>query len=187
MIAHALTAAQLIELRAMDWSDEALDERVAAGRASPQHAAHVREELPSPRMVEIAPADIVFRGGLEIRLGGVSVEVRHVGGDHSADSSVMYVEPDRVLFLGDCLCDSPAGALTPGLALPLADAILEFDAELYVEGHGESVLSRPDMEDLIEKLRLAQKAVRDGSAITVPDEDTEAFVQAFRAGRGTAS
>jgi glyoxylase-like metal-dependent hydrolase (beta-lactamase superfamily II) len=187
VIAQALTAERLIELAGMDWSDDGLDKRVAAGRASPQHAAAIKEELPSPRTVEIAPADIVFQDGLDIELGGVTVRVRHVGGNHSAESSVMYVEPDRVLFLGDCLCDSPAGALTAELAFPLCDAILEFDAELYVEGHGPSVLSRSEIADLIEKLRWAERAVREGSAIPVLDEDTEEFVQAFRAGRATAS
>jgi len=188
VIAHALTAAQLIELAAMDWTDEALDERVASGQASPQHAEHVREELPSPRTVEVAPADIVFHDGLDIELGGVSVRVRHVGGDHSADSSVMYVEPDHVLFLGDCLCDSPAGALTAELAFPLCDAILAFDAELYVEGHGASVVSRSEMQGLIEKMRIAERAVREGSAIAEADEETDDFVRAFWAGapRGEA-
>ena len=183
VIAHVLTAAWLIELAGMDWSDEGLHERVDAGHASPQHAANVKDELPSPRTVEVAPADIVFQDGLDIELGGVTVRVRHVGGDHSTDSSVMYVEPDRVLFLGDCMYDSPAGALTAELALPLHDAILEFDAELYVDGHDTSVSSRPEIEGLIEKMRLAERAVRQGSAIAVPDEDTEFFVQAFRAGR----
>jgi glyoxylase-like metal-dependent hydrolase (beta-lactamase superfamily II) len=183
VIAYASTAEQLIELAARDWSDEGLDQRVAAGHASPQHAAHVKEELPSPRTVEVAPADIVFQDGLDIELGGVSVRVRHVGGDHSAESCVMYVEPDRVLFLGDCLWDS-GGALTAELAFPLHDAILEFDAEFYVDGHGDSVVSRPELESLIEKMRLAEKAVREGSAIAAPDEDTEYFVQAFRQGAG---
>jgi glyoxylase-like metal-dependent hydrolase (beta-lactamase superfamily II) len=186
VIAHASTAEQLIELAARDWSDEGLDQRVAAGQASPQHAAHVKEELPSPRTVEVAPADIVFQGGLDIELGGVSIRVRHVGGDHSAESCVMYVEPDRVLFLGDCLCDSGAGALTAELAFPLLDAILEFDAEHYVEGHHDSVSSRPEFESLIEKMRLAEKAVREGSAVPAPDEDTEDFVRAFRQGAATS-
>jgi len=182
VIAHALTAERLIELAAMDWSDEGLDQRAAAGHASPQHVANVKEELPSPRVVEVVPADIVFQDGLDIELGGVTVRVRHVGGDHSAESSVMYVEPDRVLFLGDCLSDSPEGVLTAELAFPLHDAILKFDSELYVEGHHASVSSRADIEGLIVKMRLAEKAVREGSAIAVPDEDTEYFVQAFREG-----
>jgi glyoxylase-like metal-dependent hydrolase (beta-lactamase superfamily II) len=147
----------------------------------------VKEEMPSPRTVEVAPADVVFQDGLDIELGGVTVRVRHVGGDHCAESSVMHVEPDRVLFLGDSMYESPAGALTPELAFPLLDAILAFDAELYVEGHDPSVSSRPDIENLIQKMRLAEKAVRAGSAIAVPDEDTESFVQAFRVGRATTS
>ncbi len=182
VIAHALTAEQLIELAARDWSDEGLDRRVASG-ASPQSAANVKEEMPSPREVDVAPADIVFHDGLDIELGGVTVRVRHLGGDHSADSSVMYVEPDRVLFLGDCMCESPAGALTADVAFPLLDAILEFDAELYVEGHHPAVSSRRDIDHLIEKIRLAERAVREGAVIPAPDEDTAAFVQAFRAGR----
>ena len=186
VIAHASTARQLVELAARDWSDEGLDARVAAGLSSAAHAADVKEELPAPRTVEVVPADIVFQDGLDVELGGVTVRVRHVGGDHCAESCVMHVEPDRVLFLGDCLCDSPAGALTAELALPLCDAILAFGAELHVEGHGESVLSREELEHLIGKLRLAERAVREGAPIDAPDEDTESFVQAFMVARTTA-
>ncbi len=187
VIAHELTAESLAELAGTDWSDEGLDHRVAAGQVSPQHAANVKEELPSPRNVEVAPADIVFQDGLDLDLGGVLVRVRHVGGDHNAESSVMYVEPDRVLFLGDSMYDSPTGVLTAELAFPLHRAILEFDADLYVDGHGESVLTRPEIEGLIEKMRLAESTVRVGSEIAAPDADTEYFVQAFKAGRATAS
>src|SRR5207247_2194976 len=68
VIAHALTAELLIELAARDWSDEGLDGRVAAGQSSAQHAEHVKAELPSPRTVEVVPADIVFRESLDIEL-----------------------------------------------------------------------------------------------------------------------
>jgi glyoxylase-like metal-dependent hydrolase (beta-lactamase superfamily II) len=182
VIANALTAERLIELADRDWSDEGLDRRVAAGLSSPQHAADVKVELPSPRVVEVALADLVFYDEIEIELGGVSVHVRHVGGDHSADSSVMYVEPDRVLFLADCMYASPEGALTSESAFRLRDIILGFAAEHYVEGHHESVSSRREMERLFDKMRLAEAAVREGSALTEPDEDIEYFVEGFKAG-----
>jgi glyoxylase-like metal-dependent hydrolase (beta-lactamase superfamily II) len=182
VIAHALTAEYLLELAETDWSDEALDQRVAAGQASSQHAANVKQELPSPRTVEIAPVDIVFQDRLDIELGRVTVRVRHVGGNHSADSSVMYIEPDRVLFLGDSMYESPAGVLTAEAVFPLYDAILGFDAELYVDGHAESVLARADIDSLIERMRLAEDVVRKGLPIADADEDTESFVRAFRAG-----
>jgi glyoxylase-like metal-dependent hydrolase (beta-lactamase superfamily II) len=149
VIAHSLTAAALHELAAADWCDEALDRRVAGGEASAAHAEHVKEELPSPRDVQIAPADVVFEAGLDVELGGVTVHVRHVGGDHAADSCAMYVEPDGVLFLGDCLYEAPSGGLTGERALPLHEAVLGFGAELFVEGHSETVLSRAEVEELI--------------------------------------
>ena len=150
VIAHTLTAEALSELAAMDWSDEGLEQRVAAGEASPQHHAYVKAEMPSPRTVEVAPADIVFQDGLDIELGSVTVRVRHVGGDHSADSSVMFVEPDRLLFLGDCLWDPPG--VQPAAPASLRDAVLGFDAAGYVDGHSASVFSRSDIEGLIEKI-----------------------------------
>jgi glyoxylase-like metal-dependent hydrolase (beta-lactamase superfamily II) len=185
VIAHALTAARLAEMAERDWSDEGLDRRVAAGLASPEHAVHVKAEMPSPRTVEVAPADIVFHDRITIDLGGVSVDGRHIGGDHSADSCLISVEPDGVLFMGDCLSASPAGVITAESASRLRDTILGSTAEHYVEGHHESVSSRRDIEDLLAKLQLAERAVREGLVIDAPDEDTEYYIDAFRAGAPT--
>ena len=184
VIAHALTAETLKRHAATDWSDEALDRRVAAGEAHPEHAANVKEELPAPREVRIAPADVVLRGAVQIELGGVTVQVQHVGGDHAADSCVMHVHPDRLVFLGDCLYDSPTGTLTAERAFPLHEAILAFDADLFIDGHSETVTPRRELEEMIEKMRLAERSVRDSVAVDSTDEDTVYFVQAFSAGLG---
>jgi glyoxylase-like metal-dependent hydrolase (beta-lactamase superfamily II) len=149
VVAHELTAGYLDELAATDWSDEAIDRRVAAGENSLQHADNVKAELPSPREVRIAPADIVFQAGLRFDLGGVRVQVRHVGGDHADDSTVMFVEPDGVLFVGDALYESPSGGYTAERLLPLVDAIRTFGAEQFVEGHSETVLSRAEVDEVI--------------------------------------
>jgi len=149
VLAHELTAGYLEELAEMDWSDEALEGRVASGDVSSQHAENVKAELPSPRRVEVAHADIVFREGVRFALGGVRVEARHVGGDHADDSTVAFVEPDGVLFLGDCLYEAPSGGYTVARALPLIDAVRSFGAKLHVEGHNESVLSQGELDDVI--------------------------------------
>jgi glyoxylase-like metal-dependent hydrolase (beta-lactamase superfamily II) len=167
VVAHRLTAATLIELAAMDWSDEALDRRAAAGEAGPAHAANVKKELPAPREVRVAPANVVFEEGLDLELGGVTVRVRHVGGDHAADSCVMFVEPDRVLFLGDCLYERPDGGITAERALPLHAQVLGFDTELFVEGHGETVLPRADVARILGELR---ESIEGGTADTASEE-----------------
>jgi glyoxylase-like metal-dependent hydrolase (beta-lactamase superfamily II) len=149
VVAHELTAGYLEELAEMDWSDEALEDRVASGDAPSQHAENVKAELPSPRRVEIAHADIVFREGVRFELGGVRVEARHVGGDHADDSTVSFVEPDGVLFLGDCLYEAPSGGYSVARVQPLIDAIQSFGAQLHVEGHNGSVLSQAELDAVI--------------------------------------
>ena len=203
VIAHVLTAGYLIELAATDWSDEALAARVAAGEVTPEHAENVKEELPSPREVRVAPAEIVFEDGLELDLGGVRVLVQHVGGDHAPDSCVMFVEPDRVLFLGDCMYESVGTGgrtLTAALAFPLLEAVRSFDAELYVEGHGEGVVPRSEgvafMDEIAFAGRLVQELAAEGgrpdesAALSAaeqrlgekPSEDRTWFIRAFIAG-----
>jgi glyoxylase-like metal-dependent hydrolase (beta-lactamase superfamily II) len=163
VIAHTLTARRLGELALVDWNDEA------------NVSDHIREELPAPRVVEIAPADVVLAERIELDLGGgVRVSVEHVGGDHCDDACVMLVDPDALLFLGDCLSASAEEVLTVERALPLYDRILSYPAERYVEGHHPAVETRAELEALIEKARAAAR----GEA-TPGDEDSEYFLRAF--------
>ena len=162
VIAHSLTARRLEEMARVDWTDDA------------SVSEHIREELPAPRVVEIAPADVVFAEHIELDLGGVRVTVEHVGGDHCDDACVMLVEPDALLFLGDCLGGSSQGTLTAELALPLYDRLLAYPAERYVEGHHPAVETRTEFEELIEKARAAARG--EGTA---GDADSEAFLKAF--------
>ena len=211
VIAHQLTDIALAELAATEWSDEALDARVEAGVRSPEHAANIKEEMPAPRNVRVARADTLFEDGVDLELGGATVEVRHVGGDHAADSTVIHVKQDRLLFLGDALYESSGGeaggavrTLTAERAFPLLDAVIAFDAELYVEGHTDTVMSRAEAAKLLDEIRwageLVSKSVADGrsldEAAVVADvreelggEPTELqadLIRAFLAGRRSA-
>jgi glyoxylase-like metal-dependent hydrolase (beta-lactamase superfamily II) len=162
VVAHSLTARKLDELAEVDWNDEA------------NVSDTIRQELPAPRVVEIAAVDIVFDERIAFDLGGVRVTVEHVGGDHCDDACVMLVEPDALLFLGDCLCASPSEVLTVERALPLYERILSYPAEHYVEGHHDAVTTRAETEELIEKARAAAR----GEAAS-GDEDAEYFRNAF--------
>jgi len=163
VIAHRQSAANLAEMAGLDWNDDA--------------AAYVnddiRQELPMPRTVEIAQADVVFDDAIDFDLGGVTVRVEHVVSDHCADACVAVVQPDRLLFVGDALCDG-GGVMTEEKAFPLFDRILAYDVDRYVEGHHEAVTSRTEMAELLAKARAAAA----GSA-PEGDEDALYFLQAF--------
>lgn len=183
VIAHRLTDIALAELSATDWSDQALDARVAAGERSAQHAANIKEEMPAPRNVRVARGDILFDAGIDLELGGATIQVRHVGGDHAADSTVIYVQQDRLLFLGDALYESTGGeaggaarTLTAERAFPLLDAVLAVDAELYVEGHTETVIPRAEAVELLGQIRWAGELV--GNCVSDGRSHDEATVLA---------
>jgi glyoxylase-like metal-dependent hydrolase (beta-lactamase superfamily II) len=181
-----------------------LEGRAREGIARPRFVALTHSELPAPRDVRIPTVDTVVSEALDLDLGDVTVRLQHVGGDHAPDSTVMYVAPDRVLFLGDCLYEGTVGSepfLTRRRAFPLLDSVLAFEAKLYVEGHSETVAPREEAEALAAKMRLAgslvarlDEAGSDPDEATVlaaaeaetgeaPDEDTSEFVRAFLAGR----
>jgi glyoxylase-like metal-dependent hydrolase (beta-lactamase superfamily II) len=165
VLAHRVTAANLAAMAELDWNDDA------------NVNDDIREELPAPRTVEIAQADVVFDDALELDLGGVSVRVEHVVTDHCDDACVILVQPDKLLFVGDALC-AGRDVLTRAKALPLYERILAYDADRYVEGHHEAVTTRAELEELIQKAHAAA----DGTVVP-GDDDSEYFATAFAAGR----
>jgi glyoxylase-like metal-dependent hydrolase (beta-lactamase superfamily II) len=165
VLAHRVTAANLAAMAELDWNDDA------------NVNDDIREELPAPRTVEIAQADVDFDDALELDLGGVSVRVEHVVTDHCDDACVILVQPDKLLFVGDALC-AGRDVLTRAKALPLYERILAYDADRYVEGHHEAVTTRAELEELIQKAHAAA----DGTVVP-GDDDSEYFAAAFAAGR----
>jgi len=162
VVAHVQTAQSLTKMAQRDWNDDA------------NVNEDIRIELPAPRTVEIAQADVVFDDVIDFDLGGVTVHVEHVGGDHCDDACVALVEPDGILFVGDALSASPDEVLTTEKALPLYDRILAFPATHYVEGHHPAVETRSEFEALVAKARDAANGV-----VVSGDEDSEYFANAF--------
>jgi hypothetical protein len=72
--------------------------------------------------------------------------------------------------------------MTSESASRLREVVLGSAAEHYIEGHHDSASSRMEMEELFEKIQLAERAAREGLVIETPDEDTKYFTEAFRAG-----
>ena len=198
MIAQRLTAEKLAELAIRDWSDEGLQAHIALGEQTAAGAEHIKEELPAPRSVRIAQASLIYEESLELRLGGVTCQIAHVGGDHATDSSVMYVLPDRVLFLGDCLYDAiytPKRHYTRANLTSVLENLSRFDAEFYVEGHNPDVMTKAQFENMTGLMKLAMALVAengdDENAVFAaveaqtgqpPGEDAAYFLRALMAG-----
>ena len=204
VFAYRETARQMAIQAAYDWSDAALDQRVADGLEIAFCRDNIKLEMPDRRDLRIVEPDVVFGdAGLAFDLGGVTCRVVHVGGEHATDSCVIHIPEDKVLFLGDCLYADiyrPAYCYTPAKLLPLIDRVLSFDAEIYIEGHNPSIQSRNAilaytgllrrMGQLVDRLGDDEAAIRRelGEIHDFPpdevDELLEYFLNGVRLGEG---
>ncbi len=193
VIAHRETAQKLTVLADYEWSDTALDARVQNGAEIEACAADIKVELPAPRHVQIAPVDILFDEIIELSLGEITCQIKHVGGDHASDSCVMYIPEVRVLFLGDCLYDAiyaPVRHYTRRHLLPLLITLRTFTADYVIEGHNEQIMNQTEFSALLDKFDQALEFIdqhgpetNDKLKQTDLDEDTEYFIRTLVAGQ----
>ncbi|MCY6369457.1 MBL fold metallo-hydrolase [Clostridium ganghwense] len=160
--AHEYTKTKVKELIPLDWSDEALDKRVEEGTEIEFCADKIKVEFKEPRCPNIKVPDITFKEGVEMDLGDITCRIDHVGGEHSRDSSVIYVPEDRVLFIGDCLfVDIYNGkwSWTTKELFPLIDKLLAYDVDYYIESHADDPIPREEMIIYTERLKEIGKVV----------------------------
>ncbi|KWX86040.1 hydrolase glyoxylase [Paenibacillus riograndensis] len=159
VIAHEGTAEALAGLGGRSWSDKDLAELVLAGVLSEESAQHIRLEYGDAREITVMNPDIVFSGNIAMDLGGVTCELSHVGGDHSADSCFLYIREDNVLFLGDALGPSVYGGprrYSSTSFLKLLGLAYGYNAQWYVESHGLPMSLAEFRADLAPWERLAR-------------------------------
>lgn len=179
LFAHRATAAELRLQAGYEWSRAALDRRVEAGLEIAFCRDMLVAEYGDVSNVHIRLPDVVFDGGISFDLGGVTVDVAHVGGDHAPDSCVMFVPQDRLLFAGDCLYDAiyvPQRHYTLRRLLPLLDRVLAWDANHIIQGHDDAVAGRAEMVAWAEDMRSI------GHGVAAHAGDAEAVKAAIASG-----
>lgn len=165
LIAGRETADQIAVNAAYEWTDAALDSRVNAGIEHPIVRDAIKTAIPDRDGLQIVLPELVFEDRLTLDLGAVTCEITHVGGDHAADSTVVYIEEEGVVFLSDCFYPGfPDGkwCYTKEKLYPLLDRVLGYDARFFAQGHSDAVNSREDMEAWNRTLRGIGDLVEDG-------------------------
>ncbi|ATP95979.1 MBL fold metallo-hydrolase [Bacillus altitudinis] len=158
-IASAQTRKEMEELVPFSWSDEAIDERVREGTEIEFCAKAIKEEYKNHREIQVVLPDVTFDRRMEIDLGGVTCVVQHVGGDHAADSVIVYVKEEKILFLGDCIYPKMYAEkvhYTVKEILRLLDELDAFDAETYIPSH-QRPWTKEEFRQETDKLRMMAK------------------------------
>ncbi|KIL20313.1 hypothetical protein B4134_3809 [Bacillus safensis] len=158
-IASAKTRKEMEKLVPFSWSDEAIDERVREGTEIEFCAKAIKEEYQGHRDIQVVLPDVTFDRRIEIDLGGVTCIVQHVGGDHAADSVIVYVKEEKILFLGDCIYPKMYAEkvhYTVKETLRLLDELDAFDAETYIPSH-QRPWTKEEFRQETDKLRMIAK------------------------------
>ncbi len=110
----------------------------------------IRREYSGGAEVIVKPADMIFSGEMTFELGGCRVKLIQTEAPHTDDSTLIYVEDDKTLFLGDSTCaDFFAGFKKADLCKKLFCTIKRIDPEICVEGHWTPVDTQDTLNDLM--------------------------------------
>ncbi len=175
IIAHRETKRIVKEMSHLNWSDEALDKRVEAGVEIEFCRDMIKLELPDRTDLRLKAPDIAFTDQIEIDLGQVTCRVIHVGGDHAADSSVVYIPQDKVMFLSDCISPDlyyPQPRYTTQKTIPLFERLLSYDVDYYLLGHDMAPMSKADLREfgaLLETVGRTVERLGDNRAAILAD------------------
>ncbi|ETI68399.1 MBL fold metallo-hydrolase [Neobacillus vireti] len=171
-IAYNKTEEKIKELQTLSWEDEFLDQRVNEGTEIPFCADAIKKELGNQREITLTTPAIIFDNRLTINLGGVTGIIEHVGGDHSADSCVIHIPEEKVLFLGDCLYAnlySKKWSYTIEKTRRLIEQIETYEAETFFLSHHEAPLTKKEFQSMLYVLKsaanLTEKFIGDQKAI----------------------
>jgi glyoxylase-like metal-dependent hydrolase (beta-lactamase superfamily II) len=168
----------------------ALVQRVLAEHGEETMTAELAE-------VEITPPNRTFTDAVTVDLGGVLVELRHLGRGHTDNDVVVHV-PGGALFAGDLVEEGAPPAVDDAFPIdwPVTlDALLALVDGPVVPGHG-AVVDRGFVEDqaavLTTTASVAREAFAEGrrpeevaSAVPLPEQvAVTALMRAFRQLRG---
>ena len=88
--------------------------------------------------------------GLMLSVGGVTMDIRHVGPSHTPEDLIVYLPRQRLLFAGDLVFRARipfVGQADSKQWIKSLDALLGFDTTVIVPGHGPvSTSAREDMQ-----------------------------------------
>jgi glyoxylase-like metal-dependent hydrolase (beta-lactamase superfamily II) len=137
--AHKQTKELMMKLSEYEWDDHSIAEQVKNGITTSACAEYIKKEFGQNRQeIQIKLPQITFDDEIIIDLGNVTCKIKHVGGDHAPDSSILFIEEEKVLFVGDsyspCI-HAPKRFYQLQTISELLKTLSSFDASYVVHSH----------------------------------------------------
>lgn len=87
------------------WTDEAMQQRLKSGEDIKFCDTMIRREYPDRSEICIETVDLLFDERLTLDLGNLICEFIKIDSSHTDDCVIIYVPQEKVIFLGDSICE----------------------------------------------------------------------------------
>jgi len=117
------------------------------------------------------PTVLITKDKEAVTINGVRFVFYHLGPGHTGGDLMIYLPDEKVMVAGDILFTSNVAAPNNGLFFKFekgatttgwfqnAEALLKVDADVYVTGHGDKLMTKADVEKLIADFRAKMAKV----------------------------
>lgn len=139
LIGHQEAAKTLEEYAKREWSAAALREEIATNPKREVSINAMIDAIGDWRDFHIPEISLSFGQTLTLYYDDLSIEMEHVGGRHSADSIIVRIPEEEVMFVGDCYYPPPKHLRETGdedLDLTMLQSFYEQAYRFYIDGHG---------------------------------------------------
>lgn len=166
-IAHENTPEALKKWQEMKWDTASIDMNCKEGIFTEFTANCIKTELIDEKEFSIGNIEMTYRDELKIDLGGVTCIIKAAGGNHTNDTSVIYIPEERVMFLGDCVY---GGMLNKVYGYyhrdveAMTNIINQYEATHYLVSH-EELMGKEEIDEFFGLLSNSGRAVGEGCTI----------------------
>jgi glyoxylase-like metal-dependent hydrolase (beta-lactamase superfamily II) len=136
------------------WDEQSMQTRLLTGEDIAFCDEYMRKEYTDPQSIRVVTANQTFKQEQNLTLGDLNIKLKAIDNDHSEDACVVYVEPDKVLFLGDIYTENYHNGPPHYTQAKLSSLIHELkQVEFNVAIHGHDRFRYQD--ELIQELKQA--------------------------------
>ena len=160
-ISHSITKQKLDEMKNWKFTDKFLEKKVNNQEILASDLKALKKEWPEERQVEIMIPCIIYRHKLELDLGHISCKLEHIESDHAEDTTIVFIEEDGVMFIGDILEPGYQGhsSYYTKKLMSVMDILMSYKAKYYVTSKGSKIYNQNDFFEYCEYLRIVGATV----------------------------
>ena len=110
----------------------------------------IRREYDGGKQVVVTPADLLFRGEMQLDAGNCPIRVFQAEAPHTDDSTLIFLPDEKVLIMGDSTGGAfPDWSVDQPLADSLAETIRRVNPEICLPGHWTPLTAEAVIDDLV--------------------------------------